>query len=92
MVSLQTLWPGHLVTEEFQKGSGTDNVDAFVFLKAEQIRISRNNECRLGFNGSRDVLVVVRIIAGTGQLILARNELSEHDDILEPQLGIDAST
>jgi hypothetical protein len=38
-----------------------------------------------------DVLVVVRVFADAGELLCARNQVRQHDEVLEPELRISAT-
>ena len=57
----------------------------------KQVHIARDNQCRSVFDSGGDVLVIVRVMVHAGELVIARDEMREHDDVLEPQLGIKLS-
>src|SRR3977135_335824 len=80
------------VAEEAQKGAWVDEAKTFVLLDAKQMWVAADHKRGPAFDRSRDVLIVVWIFADAAYFVVARAELSQDDDVLEPQFGFDIAT
>src|SRR5436190_23068748 len=80
------------VAEEAQEGAWTDEANTFVLLDAKQMWVAADHECGPAFDRSGDVLIVVWILADASHPILACAELSQDDDVLEPQSRVNTAT
>src|SRR5438105_3437689 len=59
-----------------------------MFLESQKRLIAGDDVASARLKSRGDVLVVVRVLADAGELLRACNQVGEHDDVLEPQLGV----
>lgn len=81
-----------LAAKKAQKGAWVDETETIVLLDGQQIRVAADDKGGPAPDRSRDVFVVVWIVAHTVHFVLARTELSQDDDVLKPQFRVGIAT
>ena len=72
--------------QKIQESAWRDEPDALVLADFQKIGIPRDDERGAALNRRRDVLVVIRVGAYAGDLVLSRGHLRQDEDVLEPEL------
>jgi hypothetical protein len=59
-----------------------------VLPQLEEPLVSGDDAGGAALQGGSEVLVVVRVVADAGKMELARDDVRQHDDVLEPELRL----
>src|SRR3970040_1951838 len=78
--------------EQVEELARRHDADALVLPERQQAMVSRDDERRATLERGGNKLIVVRILADGGGRSLAGDEIGQHSDVLEPELGLEVAT